>query len=932
MSNIIPPLLSNSPPPIMGALDDDEDDDFGNFRAAHDLSYSCDNLSLPSSPYHSPDKEDSLDINRNSSKDKKDFHDRRKESFSTNGDFSGFTVDTPPPLSASDIVTKTNEKSEPYDEAFKNHDISDDTECSLDKINIVNSFVDAEQEICDSISLGDESTEISKKINDELLLNNVKNLTIGDDVNISQIKIDDFGEFLKPPDNLKEEIIKNYVEKPLKSEESDLSKEENPAKFEVLKIEENYVNGVDFDEPGDDFGDFEAPIEEITKIENIVNDEENKEDLDKIEEKHDNFEEFSSFEDADDANEDKMVTNHEIIKDCTIENETEENEDEFGDFECNFKNEEPQSQKTYDDFGNFEAPKITEEEDFDDDFGDFATASTSKKEETEFGDFPNENFGNFANFEETDFSSVTMLTLERENVLEKCELILKEMFPDFEKNPDTDLLIDEITKDDAVFEEIKDLTETNALEYQWSKSTSQKVLLKSLNIDTRNILHGSAWNPSMPRFAANLGSTPLEPIKPEVIRQPATKPVEVNLATPGPAASAATAPATLEIPSAQFDWTGSGLINPLDSATAKEKDSTTGLNVAEVLQPIATQPPTISTNRSEDFDDFDDFSSYTPQPQQSWSNMVPVPLRETHISSYEGVEKNVKDFGWLQPTIVTPEMPRKEIVEEKPTVTIPIESHDDFDVFGEFESVKATEEPTPSKIDQIDDEDDFTDFHSSIPEPKQPVENKMQPPETLQPIRPAVLPLEPLKPSIMTPQNLSTQINWPDPGISDEDLKRFEVSFSKAIDVDEKPKMTSVEQKPQKEDDEWSDFVSVQKPSPVHKFNKIERSPTPDLPLSVLTLGNLQPARQPIPVVTPQGLMQTKISTQALDNDDWSDFVSSPLPQTNGCPDNRQKTNITTNPAHFAAQGKSAHVRISSISALPDLDFRATGSWSNNRK
>lgn len=39
MSNIIPPLLSDTPPPIVGPIDDDEDDDFCDFRAATDLSF-----------------------------------------------------------------------------------------------------------------------------------------------------------------------------------------------------------------------------------------------------------------------------------------------------------------------------------------------------------------------------------------------------------------------------------------------------------------------------------------------------------------------------------------------------------------------------------------------------------------------------------------------------------------------------------------------------------------------------------------------------------------------------------------------------------------------------------------------------------------------------------------------------------------------------
>lgn len=50
----------------------------------------------------------------------------------------------------------------------------------------------------------------------------------------------------------------------------------------------------------------------------------------------------------------------------------------------------------------------------------------------------------------------------------------------------------------------------------------------------------------MPRFAANLGFSPLEPIKPSGV--------------PGTASSNS----SNEIPAAQFDWNSSGLTNPLD--------------------------------------------------------------------------------------------------------------------------------------------------------------------------------------------------------------------------------------------------------------------------------------------------------------------------------------------------------------------------------
>lgn len=52
----------------------------------------------------------------------------------------------------------------------------------------------------------------------------------------------------------------------------------------------------------------------------------------------------------------------------------------------------------------------------------------------------------------------------------------------------------------------------------------------------------------MPRFAANLGFSPLEPIKPSSVS----------------GTTSTNASVTNEVPAAQFDWNSSGLVNPLD--------------------------------------------------------------------------------------------------------------------------------------------------------------------------------------------------------------------------------------------------------------------------------------------------------------------------------------------------------------------------------
>lgn len=46
MSEIIPPLISDTPPPPP-CLDDEDDDEFGNFIGSNDFSYGCESMSQP---------------------------------------------------------------------------------------------------------------------------------------------------------------------------------------------------------------------------------------------------------------------------------------------------------------------------------------------------------------------------------------------------------------------------------------------------------------------------------------------------------------------------------------------------------------------------------------------------------------------------------------------------------------------------------------------------------------------------------------------------------------------------------------------------------------------------------------------------------------------------------------------------------------------
>lgn len=51
-----------------------------------------------------------------------------------------------------------------------------------------------------------------------------------------------------------------------------------------------------------------------------------------------------------------------------------------------------------------------------------------------------------------------------------------------------------ISHADKVWQSIKSVEETNALTYQWANSTSNNVMLKSLGIDSRNIVSNAFSN------------------------------------------------------------------------------------------------------------------------------------------------------------------------------------------------------------------------------------------------------------------------------------------------------------------------------------------------------------------------------------------------------------------------------------------------------
>ncbi|XP_002735176.1 uncharacterized protein LOC100376520 [Saccoglossus kowalevskii] len=259
--------------------------------------------------------------------------------------------------------------------------------------------------------------------------------------------------------------------------------------------------------------------------------------------------------------------------------------DEFGDFDS--------VKVDKDDFGDFSSSAVHPStlKDFsvnDDDFGDFSvsTAPTVEHDVTsttdEFGHFEDSNqTPNASDSSENKLTtSATTLSISGN----KLDRVFLACFPRVENVMQTDLVIDLLLdcvnkvkekqteapaqkskkdrnsrKEEAdlnIWNHLKDIEKTHALSYQWTGSNNDKTLMKSLGIDTRNILMSKKTTSSIPIYASNL--TLLQPSK---IGEKDEKPEsedkeEINKDTVLPQEA---------LPQVEFDWSSSGLINPLDA-------------------------------------------------------------------------------------------------------------------------------------------------------------------------------------------------------------------------------------------------------------------------------------------------------------------------------------------------------------------------------
>ncbi|XP_015022646.2 probable nuclear hormone receptor HR38 isoform X1 [Drosophila mojavensis] len=206
--------------------------------------------------------------------------------------------------------------------------------------------------------------------------------------------------------------------------------------------------------------------------------------------------------------------------------------------ELNGKVDEAKSQEALsedDDFGDFadfsaapavvETEQVANQDDGFDDFQDFVTPATTTVPTPE--DDSDDDFGDFAEptFESAPPAVAPALpqppppAAAHLSIDERVKPVLEIMFPKVESSC-AQSAGNQRPLAEAQILHFGAIEQAHALNYQWSSSEMRHSLVRSLAIDSRNILFGDKWNASMPRFAANLSFDPLKPLKPQAAPGP----------------------------------------------------------------------------------------------------------------------------------------------------------------------------------------------------------------------------------------------------------------------------------------------------------------------------------------------------------------------------------------------------------------------------
>ncbi|KAH8383323.1 hypothetical protein KR009_007989 [Drosophila setifemur] len=593
-----------------------------------------------------------------------------------------------------------------------------------------------------------------------------------------------------------------------------------------------------------------------------------------------------------------------------------------------------------------EAKEYSQPDDFDD-FQEFATPEEAPQNQNQDGE-DDDDFGDFSEpivaasaISVPPPTAAVQLSLD-----ERVKPVLERMFPRDSESPNTTV---DKRKPLAQCQHFNfgAVEQARALDYQWSSSEMRHALVRSLGIDSRNILFGDKWNSSMPRFAANLSFDPLKPLKPQ---SPATAALcpESN---PHPSSFAGLDPSTAseagqaETRTGPSHGEGSSDAGFGGSCISEEQSSlgypevptsSSGFEPGHPFEPPAATPaavvaPTAATlptplpadspahqlnggeqlhqqfqHHQSEQEQFDLRTAATPTPSPTPPpvqeeivggsiSSYAVPLKETHIYTPSKSDTAVAKTTTLAPIDFDYEMAATGI---KIDETVVKKEYRDVEYKPPFSL------DSPSKVGgngstsfelppPAGEDDDFSDFQS-MPAPRARLDTPTFGEQMI------------LSPAILLPQAIpmakkkaATNIEWGDnsmANINAEEMARIEELFSKqtkpptiSASVAKKPANQAPSPAPAQEDDEWSDFVSVPVPSSAP-------APHPHQPKSLVSNNNnvtsLNSLRKPM---------------QALAKDDeWSDFVSSTsAPQFNSGA--WQSANFYNNPLSLYRHHQQQH-------------------------
>ncbi|XP_049575595.1 aftiphilin a isoform X2 [Syngnathus scovelli] len=308
-----------------------------------------------------------------------------------------------------------------------------------------------------------------------------------------------------------------------------------------------------------------------------------------------------------------------------------EDDEEFGDFgdagplgEQAFAGSncrEVCSPQACDDFGDFKAPKADADEEGGASFGHFAAADarwSAFGEETEGALASAE--ASWAPFGSDDVASEAQTSAveqdgsrRSETPRTRVEKLLEASFPRAadaaspeERVASLKTLLEAAGSalGGGVWPRLRDVHQAVGLRHQWGGSYCNKTLLACLGIDTRNILFtGQKKQPLIvPVYAASLGM--LEPTK-EPAKPVSAAEMIASIAQAPPAAAQGPSDAVQEaLPPVQFDWSSSGLTNPLDGVdpelveltTAKMDSGGAGSRVADAFARLMSTVDRTSTS------------------------------------------------------------------------------------------------------------------------------------------------------------------------------------------------------------------------------------------------------------------------------------------------------------------------------------------------